>query len=81
MLAEISFILWIVVIITFIVFVTMIFAHITGPDDYTHELNILFHIIIFGLAIGFIIFLISQYQTIKLMNEVLEIVKNITTNY
>lgn len=81
MLAEISCILWIIVIISIVIFVIMLFAHITGPDDYTCELNILFRVIIFGLAIALITFLISQYYNAKLMNEALERAKGITTNY
>ena len=72
MLAEISSILWIIVIICVIIFVTMMFAHIVGPDDFTHELNVLFRIIIFGLTIALITFLISQHHDTKLMNETLE---------
>ena len=81
MLAEISSILWIIVIICVIIFVTMMFAHIVGPDDYTTELNVLFCVIIFGLAIALITFLISQQHNIKLMNEALERAKGIATNH
>ena len=77
MLAEISSILWIIVIICVIIFVTMMFAHIVGPDDYTHELNVLFCVIIFGLAIALIIFLIYQQHNIELMNEALKRAKGI----
>lgn len=81
MLAEISSILWIIVIICVIIFATMMFDHIVGPYDYTTKLNVLFYIIIFGLAIALITFLISQQHNIKLMNEALERAKSITTNH
>ena len=81
MLGEISCFLWMVVIVCIIIFTIMLFAHITGPDDFTSELNILFHVIIFGLAIALIIFLISQHYDIKLMNEALEIAKDIIPNH
>lgn len=80
MLFEISCILWIIVIIDIVIFVTMMHTHITGPDDYTRELNILFRVIIFGLAIALITFLISQHHNVKLINEALERAKCITTN-
>lgn len=77
MLGEISCILWIIVIISIIIFAIMMFAHIAGHDDYTCGLNVLFCIIVFGLAIALITFLISQQDNIKLMNEALERAKGI----
>ena len=81
MLGEISCFLWMVVIVCIIIFTIMLFAHITGSDDYTTKLNVLFYIIIFVLTIAFITFLISQQHNIKLMNEALERAKSITTNH
>lgn len=54
------------------VFVLLIFCHTTGQDDHTIELNFLFKVIIYGIAVALIIFLISQYNDIKRMNEIIE---------
>ena len=43
-----------------------------GQYDHTIELNFLFKVIIYGIAVALIIFLISQYNDIKHMNEIIE---------
>lgn len=71
-LAKISCILWIIIIACIFVFVLLMFCHMMGSDDHTIELNFLFKVIIYGIAVALIIFLISQYNDIKHMNEIIE---------
>ena len=71
-LAKISCILWIVMIACIFVFGLLIFCHMMGQYDHTIELNFLFNVIIYGIAIALIIFLISQYNDVKHMNEIIE---------